>query len=217
MNKHHGESLSAKTEGQKNYIRAIVENTVVFATGPAGTGKTACAVGLAAQYYQEGKVNKIILTRPCVEASRKSFGALPGGLEEKMEPYLIPAVEELKKFLGMTDYNQATLEGNIVVAPLEFMRGRNFHNAFMILDEAQNANRDQIIMFVTRMGDNSKICVNGDVRQNDLRKTYDSDYATDLEWIMDKIEDLDQFCNVELTESDIVRNPLIGSFLRAVE
>ena len=200
--------ISGKTEGQKEYIRGIVENTVIFCQGPAGSGKTYIAAGIAAQYLIEGRVDKIVLTRPLVQVG-KGLGFLPGDLSMKVSPYLTPLVEELTNILGVERYTQLSLEGRIIIEPLELMRGRNFHDAFMILDEAQNCTQEQITMFVTRMGQNSKVCINGDSEQNDL-------YGCALLDVLDYTKELPQFTNVVLTDADIVRNDLIGRFLKAV-
>lgn len=210
--------LHPRNEGQTDLIRALAEHDVTFALGIAGSGKTAVAIGLACQYLLEERVDKIIITRPCVEATseRKSFGALPGGLKEKMDPYLVPAVEEMKKFLGPELFAIFLADGKIEVAPLEFMRGRTFNNAFMILDEAQNATSEQIKMFITRIGEDSKICVSGDTDQSDrVGKGKHFDFETDLEFHAYKCEHLKEFAIVTLTES--VRNPLIESYLRAIK
>lgn len=211
--------IQAKTEGQKDYIRSVVENDVVFATGPAGTGKTAVAIGMACEAMKRGLVEKIVITRPCIEANGKntnSFGALPGELEEKIYPYLIPALEELEKFLGVTLYNQYKWEKKIHVAPLEFMRGRNFHNAFMILDEAQNCTYEQLKMFLTRMGMDTKVCINGDVQQTDLRMPMQGNFKTALELMINQLDGVQGIGLVTLTETDIVRNPMIARILRAL-
>jgi phosphate starvation-inducible PhoH-like protein len=207
--------LVAKTNGQHDYIRAICENDIILATGPAGTGKTAVAVGMAAQAILRGDVEKIIITRPCVEANGKmnnNFGALPGELEEKIAPYLKPAFEELEKFLGREAFLKFRYAKQIEVSPLEFMRGRNFHNAFMILDEAQNCTAEQLKMFITRMGDDTKVCINGDTNQTDLRHGG----ITDLEVVCDKLDGIEGIAIVELNESDIVRNPMIAKVIRAL-
>lgn len=200
--------ISGKTDGQKDYIRDITENTVIFCEGPAGSGKTYISAGIAAQYLVEGRVKQIVLTRPLVQVG-KGLGFLPGDLSLKVAPYLTPLVEELTNVLGVELYTQFTLEGKIIIEPLELMRGRNFHDSFMILDEAQNCTQEQITMFITRMGQNSKVCINGDSEQNDL-------YDCDLLRVMDYTRDLPQFAHVKLTDADIVRNDLIARFLKAI-
>ena len=213
-------TLAAKTSGQRSYIRAIVENDVVIATGPAGTGKTTVAVGMACQAYLRGDIEKIIITRPCVEANGKmtnSFGALPGQLEDKIAPYLRPAYEELEKFLGKTKYIEAKNYSKIEVSPLEFMQGRTFDNAYMILDEAQNCTTDQLKMFLTRMGQGSKVLINGDAEQTNRKARGDSEYRSDLEYICYKLDDVDGIAIVELCEADIVRNDMIAKILKALK
>lgn len=212
----YGVDLKPVTIGQREYIRTMVENTVTFGIGPAGTGKSYCAIGLACQYLLEGKVDRIVVTRPCVEAAPRSLGALPGDLDEKVAPYLIPAVEHMKKFLGVDTYRDFKAKGLIVIEPLEFMRGRTFENAFIIGEEFQNATTDQIKMFVTRLGKESKVVIDGDIEQTDIKKT-NSDYKSDLEYVIKKITGLEKFGVYELTEADIQRNPIIGPFLRALK
>jgi len=205
--------IKAKTLGQSNYIKSIIDNEVVFCVGPAGTGKSAIAVGMAAYSLCKGDYDKIILTRPIVSAGTRKLGALPGDLKEKITPYLVPVVEELRHFLGEELFYKFSIEGKIIAEPLELMRGRNFHNSIMILDEAQNCEYEDIVMFVTRMGDGSRICINGDTDQCDLN--YRDDYSP-LEDIINRVSNLEKFGIVRLSEDDIVRNPLIKSFLKSV-
>lgn len=204
--------IKAKTIGQANYVKAILDNDVIFCTGPAGTGKSAVAVGMAAFHLCKGDYDRIIMTRPIVSAGTRKLGALPGDLKEKIMPYLVPVVEELRHFLGEQLFYKFHSEGKIIAEPLELMRGRNFHNSIMILDEAQNCEYEDIVMFVTRMGDESKVCINGDTDQCDLNY---SDYSP-LEDIIKRVSNLDRFGSVALTEDDIVRNPLIKGFLKSV-
>ena len=159
--------LSPKTENQADYIRDMVESHITVCCGPAGSGKTAVCVGLACEYLLDQKVNKIVVTRPVVE-SGNGLGYLPGGFDEKIQPYLVPIIEEMNAYLGRDGFKALKESGCIEICPLEFMRGRNFHESFMILDEAQNATFDQIKMFITRIGRRSKAVINGDVRQTDL-------------------------------------------------
>ena len=154
-------TLRAKTENQIDYIETIKESSVTFCIGPAGTGKTAVAVGLACQYLLEERIKKIIITRPVVEAG-KGLGFLPGTFDEKIHPYLVPILEEMNIYLGKDRLEKLKEELIIEVCPLEYMRGRNFHQSFMILDEAQNATLEQIKMFITRIGRHSKAVINGD-------------------------------------------------------
>lgn len=196
-----------KTDNQSDYIVGMSENDITFCSGPAGSGKTAVAVGLACEYFLQNKVEKIILTRPVVESGR-GLGYLPGSLNEKIAPYLVPVVEEIKLYLGRETYNSARSVNAIEMCPLEYMRGRNFHSSFMILDEAQNATYEQIKMFLTRIGMGSKAVINGDVSQTDLQGC---DGGLDL--CMDRLEDVDGVCVCELTPSDIVRNGIISRIL----
>lgn len=204
--------VKAKTLGQAAYIKAILSNEVVFCSGCAGTGKTFLAIGMAAYSLCKGEVDKIVLTRPIVSSGSRKLGALPGDVKEKIAPYLVPVVESLRRLLGEQLYYKFTSEGRIVAEPLELMRGRTFDHSFMILDEAQNCEYEDIIMFVTRMGEGSKVCINGDTDQCDLN--YKDDYSP-LEDVMDRVKNLDRFGLVHLSEDDIVRNPLIKSFLKA--
>lgn len=199
--------LQPKTENQADYIRCVSENDVTFCSGPAGSGKTAVAVGLACEYFIQNKIEKIILTRPVVESGR-GLGYLPGSLNEKIAPYLVPVVEEIKLYLGRDTYNSARSINTIEMCPLEYMRGRNFHNAFMILDEAQNATYEQIKMFLTRIGKGSKAVINGDVSQTDLVGC-----SGGLDSCMDRLEDVNGVAICELTTDDIVRNGIISRIL----
>jgi phosphate starvation-inducible PhoH-like protein len=183
--------LKAKTENQEDYIAAMAECDVTFCSGPAGSGKTAVAVGLACEYVLENKIEKIIITRPVVEAGR-GLGHLPGTLTEKVSPYLVPILEEMKLYLGMDTFNSMRATNTIELCPLEYMRGRNFHNAFMILDEAQNATFEQ----------------NGDLDQTDLRGE-----AGGLYDCMDALTDLEGVAICGLTDDDIVRNGIISKIL----
>lgn len=212
----YGHDLRPATKGQEEYIATMCENTVTIGIGPAGTGKSYCSIGLACQKLLEGEYQRIVITRPCVEAAPRSLGALPGDIDEKVGPYLIPAVEHMKHFLGPDVYRDLRAKELIVIEPLEFMRGRTFENAFIIGEEFQNATTEQIKMFITRLGKNSKIVIDGDIEQTDLKKT-NSAYKSDLEYVIVKIENanLKQFAIHELTEADIQRNPIIGPFLRA--
>lgn len=204
--------VKAKTIGQADYIKTIINNDVVFCSGCAGTGKTFLAIGMAAYALCKGEVDKIILTRPLVSSGVRKLGALPGDVKEKISPYLIPVVESLRRLLGEQLYYKFSTEGRIVAEPLELMRGRTFNHSFMILDEAQNCEYEDIVMFVTRMGEGSKVCINGDTDQCDLNY---NDYSP-LEDIMNRVSNLDRFGIINLTEDDIVRNPLIKSFLKSV-
>ena len=202
--------ITAKTINQKDYIRDIVENDVVFCTGPSGSGKSYIAAGIAANHIYRDEVEQIIVTRPLVCAG-KDIGSLPGELDEKIKPYLLPMEENLKHFLGRDYYGKLFNEGRIRYEPLEVMRGATFHDAYMILDEAQNCTLDQIKMFITRMGDNSKVLINGDIRQTDIRK-----FSGLLDCI-DRLEDVEGVGVSRLYYEDIQRNGIIGRGLEALE
>ena len=203
--------LKPKTENQADYIRLMADNIVTMCHGPAGTGKTSVSVGLACEYLTEGKIKKIIITRPVVESSRKGLGYLPGSFKDKIHPYLIPVLEEMDLYLN-SQQSKRFLDSDIIeIVPLEYMRGRNFHNAFMILDEAQNATFEQIKMFITRMGKNSKVLINGDINQDDLRG------RSGLDHCMHKLSDIKGVAICRLTYDDIQRNGIIGRVLNALE
>ena len=207
---HKIKSLEAKTENQRGYIRAIVENDIIFCSGPAGCGKSFIAAGIAAQHLHHNKIEQIIVTRPLV-CTGKDIGSLPGEMGEKIAPYLLPMKENLKHFLGQAYYGLYSNEGQIQYKPLEVMRGSTFHNSYMILDEAQNCTEDQIKMFVSRMGENSKVIINGDIEQNDLRG------RSGLEFCMNRLQRIDGIGICKLGYDDIQRNGIIGRFLRALE
>jgi len=200
--------LKPKTKNQEEYIRAMVEADVVFCSGPAGSGKTSVAVGLACQYLIEEKIEKIIITRPVVESGR-GLGYLPGTFQEKIHPYLVPILEEMQMYLSPAEIKKFMDSNTIEIVPLEYMRGRNFHGCFMILDEAQNATTDQIKMFITRIGRRSKAVINGDVNQTDLP----NDIRGGLINCMNKLDDLNKVAIIELTDDDIIRNKIISSIL----
>ena len=201
-------TLKPKTDNQTDYIRAMVDSDVTLCAGPAGTGKTAVAVGLACEYILEKKVDKIIITRPVVESGR-GLGFLPGTFAEKIHPYLVPVLEEMNLYLRPDKVNSLRSMNLIEICPLEYMRGRNFHNSFMILDEAQNCTYEQIKMFLTRIGRNSKAVINGDIDQSDL--PYNA--RGGLECCLDKLGDVEGLGICELTSADIVRNDVIARIL----
>lgn len=203
-------TVEAKTPRQKDYIRSIVENDVVFCTGPSGCGKSFIASGIAAEHLHRGDIEQVLVTRPLV-CTGKEIGSLPGELKDKIAPYLLPMQENFKFFLGRAYYGHYYNEGKIRYAPLEVMRGSTFHNTYMILDEAQNCTHEQIKMFITRMGQNSKVIINGDVRQTDLSR------RSGLEEIMDKLEDLEGVGMCKLGYSDIQRNGILGQILNRLE
>ncbi len=206
-----GKQIKCKTVGQSAYVDAIRKNTVVFGVGPAGTGKTYLAVCMAVSAFKAKQVEKIILTRPAVEAGEK-LGFLPGDLHEKVDPYLRPLYDALQELLGLETYGKLMERGAIEVAPLAYMRGRTLSNAFIILDEAQNTTKEQMKMFLTRMGEGSKTVVTGDVTQIDLDgKESGLVHATG---ILDGVEGVSV---VRLTAKDVVRHPLVMRIIRAYE
>ena len=206
-----GKQIKCKTVGQQQYVDAIRKNTVVFGVGPAGTGKTYLAVCMAVAAFKGKQVEKIILTRPAVEAGEK-LGFLPGDLHEKVDPYLRPLYDALQELLGLETYVKLMERGAIEVAPLAYMRGRTLSNAFIILDEAQNTTKEQMKMFLTRMGEGSKMVVTGDVTQIDLDgKDSGLVHATK---VLDGVEGI-SVC--KLTAKDVVRHPLVMRIIRAYE
>ena len=206
-----GKQIKCKTVGQQQYVDAIRKNTVAFGIGPAGTGKTYLAVCMAVAAFKAKQVEKIILTRPAVEAGEK-LGFLPGDLHEKVDPYLRPLYDALQELLGLETYAKLMERGAIEVAPLAYMRGRTLSNAFIILDEAQNTTKEQMKMFLTRMGEGSKMVVTGDVTQIDLDgKASGLVHATS---ILDGVEGV-AVCR--LTAKDVVRHPLVMRIIHAYE
>ena len=207
-----GKPIKCKTVGQKAYVDAIKKNTVVFGVGPAGTGKTYLAVCLAVQAMKQKQAEKIILTRPAVEAGEK-LGFLPGDLQTKVDPYLRPLYDALQEMLGVESYTKLMERGAIEIAPLAYMRGRTLSNAFIILDEAQNTTREQMKMFLTRLGDGSKMVITGDVSQIDLPEGKKSGliHATKL------LKDVDGISVINLTDKDVVRNTLVMRIVRAYD
>ena len=206
-----GKQIKCKTVGQKSYVDAIKKNTVVFGVGPAGTGKTYLAVCMAVTAFKSKQVEKIILTRPAVEAGEK-LGFLPGDLQEKVDPYLRPLYDALQEMLGLETYAKLMERGAIEVAPLAYMRGRTLSNAFIILDEAQNTTREQMKMFLTRMGEGSKTVVTGDITQIDLDgKQSGLVHATEI------LDGVDGIAVCKLTAKDVVRHPLVMRIIRAYE
>ena len=207
-----GKPVKCKTVGQKQYVSAVKGNTVTFGVGPAGTGKTYLAVCLAVAAFKAKQVEKIILTRPAVEAGEK-LGFLPGDLQTKVDPYLRPLYDALQELFGMETYLKHMEKGCIEVAPLAYMRGRTLSNAFVILDEAQNATGEQMKMFLTRLGEGSKMVVTGDLTQTDLPagKTSGLKQAVRL---LDGVEDI---AVVRLSNRDVVRHPLVTRIVDAYE
>jgi phosphate starvation-inducible PhoH-like protein len=200
--------LEPKTLNQKRYLSCMKAHTLTVATGPAGTGKTFLCTALAAQMLQAHQINKIILTRPAVEAG-ESLGFLPGELEEKFDPYMQPYRDVLEQRLGKSHVECLIKRGQIVTAPLAYMRGTTFRDAFVILDEAQNTTPAQMKMFLTRIGENSKVVVNGDIDQSDLRG------PSGLEDAVGRLQQVSDCGFVEFTMDDIVRHDLVGRIIRA--
>ncbi len=207
-----GKPVKCKTVGQREYVNAIKKHTIVFGVGPAGTGKTYLAVCLAVAAYKNKEVEKIILTRPAVEAGEK-LGFLPGDLQTKVDPYLRPLYDALQEMFGLEPYAKLMEKGAIEVAPLAYMRGRTLSNAFVILDEAQNATREQMKMFLTRLGEGSKMVVTGDLTQTDLPEGKTSG----LKQAVTLLKDVDEIAITTLTEKDVVRHPLVMKIVRAYE
>ena len=203
-------TLTAKTYNQKLYIRAIIENDVIICTGPAGSGKSFIAAGISAEHLIAGKSEQIVVTRPLVCAGR-NIGSLPGELGEKIQPYLKPMEENLKHFLGRDRHKHHFLAGNIKYEPLEVMRGSTYDNTYMVLDEAQNCTVDQIKMFITRMGENSKAIINGDISQTDLGS------MSGLDLCIKKLENVNGVGIIKLGHEDIQRHGIIGQILTALE
>ena len=206
-----GKQIKCKTVGQQTYVDAIKKDTVVFGVGPAGTGKTYLAVCMAVAAFKSRQVEKIILTRPAVEAGEK-LGFLPGDLHEKVDPYLRPLYDALQELLGLETYVKLMERGAIEVAPLAYMRGRTLSNAFIILDEAQNTTKEQMKMFLTRMGEGSKMVVTGDVTQIDLDGK-DSGLVHGAKMLAG----VEGISVCKLTAKDVVRHPLVMRIIRAYE
>ena len=207
-----GRQVKSRTLGQKRYVKAIRENTLVFAIGPAGTGKTYLAMAMAVVALRNKEVERIILTRPAVEAG-ESLGFLPGDLQTKVDPYLRPLNDALYEFLGGELFARLSERGVIEVAPLAYMRGRTLSDAFIVLDEAQNCTEEQMKMFLTRFGENSKVVVTGDVTQIDLPK----EKSSGLKHCIKILEGVENISVQYLTHKDVVRHPLVQSIIRAYE
>jgi len=207
-----GKPIKAKTLGQKKYIDAIRNNTIVFGIGPAGTGKTYLAVALAVSAFRDKQVNRIILTRPAVEAGEK-LGFLPGDLQQKVDPYLRPLYDALFDMLGPENFQKYQERGNIEVAPLAYMRGRTLDDSFIILDEAQNTTPEQMKMFLTRLGFGSKIVVTGDITQIDLPDGKRSGLVEVVK-ILKNVTDIE---TVKFSQKDVVRHRLVQDIIKAYE
>jgi phosphate starvation-inducible PhoH-like protein len=204
--------LKPKTINQRDYIRTVAENLITFCAGVAGSGKSHIAIGMAVEYLLDEKVKKIILTRPVVEAGEK-IGFLPGPAEEKLHPYLLPLLDEIAYFIPLSQYTSLKLENKIEICPLGLMRGRSFHNSFIVADECQNASYDQLKMLLTRIGNNSKMILTGDVNQSDLPR-YTQGGFYNMSECLSGIEGIG-ICKLE--SSDIIRNPIIGKIISRLD
>ena len=209
---HKGKPVKCRTFGQKRYMEAIDKNTVVFAIGPAGTGKTYLAMAKAVVALKNKVVSRIILTRPAVEAGEK-LGFLPGDLQSKVDPYLRPLYDALYEFMGPDAYHKMVENGTIEVAPLAYMRGRTLSDSFIILDEAQNCSMEQLKMFLTRFGEGSKVVVTGDVTQIDLPE----ERKSGLKRISEILSSVEGIAVVELSNKDVVRHKLVKDIVKAFE
>lgn len=207
-----GRPIKPKTIGQKNYIDQIRKKMIVFGVGPAGTGKTYLAMAMAVTAFKNDEVNKIIMTRPAIEAGEK-LGFLPGDLQSKVDPYLRPLYDALYQIMGPESYLKNTEKGLIEVAPLAYMRGRTLDNSFIILDEAQNTTPAQMKMFLTRIGFGSKVIITGDLTQKDLPRDSKSGLEEAMR-VLGKIDDIG-FCH--LTSQDVVRHPLVQKIVKAYD
>ena len=207
-----GKPIKAKTIGQQQYMKAIEKNTITLGVGPAGTGKTYLAVAAAVAAFRERQVNRIILTRPAVEAGER-LGFLPGDMQNKVDPYLRPLYDALFEMLGTESYNKYLEKGNIEVAPLAYMRGRTLDDSFIILDEAQNTTREQMKMFLTRLGFGSKIVITGDVTQIDLP----GDKVSGLKDAVRILEGVEDIAICRLSSQDVVRHVLVQRIINAYE
>ena len=207
-----GKPIKAKTIGQKKYVDAISGNTITLAIGPAGTGKTYLAVAAAVAAFRGKSVNRIILTRPAVEAGER-LGFLPGDMQSKVDPYLRPLYDALFELLGAETFNKYLERGNIEVAPLAYMRGRTLDDSFIILDEAQNTSREQMKMFLTRLGFGSKIVITGDITQIDLPP----DKTSGLRDAMRVLNGVDDIAICMLTASDVVRHEIVSRIIAAYD
>ena len=207
-----GKPIKPKTLGQKRYVDAIKKNTITLGIGPAGTGKTYLAVAAAVAAFRDKQVNRIILTRPAVEAGER-LGFLPGDLQSKVDPYLRPLYDALFDMMGAETYNKYLERGSIEVAPLAYMRGRTLDDSFIILDEAQNTSREQMKMFLTRLGFGSKIVITGDITQIDLPR----DTVSGLKEAMRVLDGVEDIAICRLNEADVVRHVIVQRIIKAYE
>lgn len=204
--------LRPRTENQKSYIRTIAENSITFCQGLAGSGKTHIAIGMALEYLLDEKVKKIIITRPVLEAGEK-IGYLPGTAEEKLHPYLLPILDEINHFISPALYASLKLNNKIEVVPLGLMRGRNFHDSFIVADECQNASYDQLKMLLTRLGRDSKMVLTGDIGQSDLSRHLRGGFLQMINYL----EGINNIGFSVLESVDIVRNPIIAAIISRLE
>lgn len=206
------QDFKARTPNQRDYIRSIAENTVTLTCGEAGTGKTFLAVGMACQYLSEGKVDKILVTRPMIQCGRRGggLGFLKGDLNEKFLPFMSPVLDEIEYFLGIEETRRLMFNKVIEVVPLELMRGKNFERTFMICDEAENCEFEQLKMFLSRICDGTKCVLTGDIKQTDIDQCH---YA----WFIDKLSDLDDVGVIKLGVEDIQRHGIVGKILSRIE
>lgn len=207
-----GKQVRCKTVGQKRYIQAIKDNTLVFGIGPAGTGKTYLAIAMAVIAFKNKEISRIILTRPAVEAGEK-LGFLPGDLQNKVDPYLRPLYDALYEFIGAESFAKLVERGVIEVAPLAYMRGRTISDSFIILDEAQNCTAEQMKMFLTRFGEGSRVVVTGDITQIDLP----SDRKSGLKHASDVLKGIEGIETIRLTHKDVVRHELVQQIIKAYD
>ena len=204
--------LEAKSVNQKHYIKSIYKNDITFCDGPAGSGKTHIAAACAAEFMKKGIVDKIVITRPVMSAG-EDIGFLPGTADRKLQPYMLPVFDELNYYVSRQQISSWKNEGALEVAPVGFMRGRSFHNAFIIGDECQNLSMEQMKMFLTRMGKNSKLIVTGDISQSDLPDFKKGAFQNCL----DKLDGLEKVGVVYLKKEDIVRNSIIPNIIERLE
>jgi len=204
--------LKPRTDNQKDYIRTVAENCITFCQGVAGSGKTHIAIGMALEYLLDNKVKKIIITRPVVESGEK-IGYLPGTAEEKLHPYLLPLLDEINYFISSAEFTSLKTNNKIEIVPLGLMRGRNFHNSFVVADECQNASYDQLKMLLTRLGTDSKMILTGDVSQSDLMRHMQGGFHT----ISKALEGVEGIGIANLEFSDIIRNPIIAKILARLD
>jgi phosphate starvation-inducible PhoH-like protein len=204
--------LKPRTKNQNIYISTIAENSITFCQGVAGSGKTHIAIGMALEYLLTDKVKKIVITRPVVEAGEK-LGYLPGTAEEKLHPYLLPILDEVNYFIPICDYTRLKLNNKLEIVPLGLMRGRSFHDTFIVADECQNASYSQLKMLLTRIGMNSKMVLTGDIAQSDLNKYLRGGFIN----VINALKDLDNIGFSKLETEDIIRNPIIGSMIKRLD